>query len=89
METFRPLRSRKLFYLTAFSCMAILACAWLSFNLPVTACQGRSRAAVLCSLDKPVRQIFISYKRKQGYSGALAPFIQWHRRKPMVSFLFL
>ena len=60
METFRTLRSRKLFILWFCN----ISVAYLSllelgypFNLPVPDCQDRSRAAVLCSLDHPARQI--------------------------------
>jgi hypothetical protein len=60
METFRPLRSRKLFIISF--CNRLVAHLSLlelgyPFNLPVSDCQGRSRAAVLRSLDHPARQI--------------------------------
>ena len=60
METFRPLRSRKLFILGL--CNMVVAQLFLlglgyAFNLPVLDCQGRSRVAVLRSLDYPARQI--------------------------------
>ena len=68
-ETFRPLRYRKLLILGI--CNISVAYSFLlglsyPFNLPVPDCQGRSRVAVLRSLDNLARQIYLLIKPKQG-----------------------